>query len=182
MNTKTWATIALTAGLTVISATPSSAVVTSVEFVPSTSCPSTDTTLFVNGQSTTIVSIGAGYWYKESLDGSVSYYDGASTDMWPGLYAYADFSTWPVTYEWIIEIYQGDPRVPGSTLVASDTLTITGTCPDDERGERPGRKSVDSDELATTGNNPAVGTWIPALGLVAIALGTLRFWRRKRSV
>ena len=177
MKTKTWATIALAASLTVISATPSSALVTSIEFVPSTSCPGTDTTLFVNGQSTNLVNIGSGYWYKQTLDGVVTYSDGASTDLWPGLYTYAEFSTWPATYEWIMEIYQGDPRVPGSTLVVSDALSITGTCPAPE----PEDESDDSEPLAATGSNPAVGTWIPALGLGVLALGALRFWRRKQS-
>jgi hypothetical protein len=176
VNTKTLATIALAAGLTVISATPSSALVTSIEFVPSTTCPGTDTTLFINGQSTNLVSIGAGYWYKQTLDGVVTYLDGASSDLWPGLYPYADFSTWPATYEWIMEIYQGDPRVPGSTLVVSEALSITGTCPTELEDE-----SDDSEPLAATGSNPAVGTWIPALGLGVLALGTLRFWRRQQS-
>ncbi len=172
MTSKILVTVALAAGLTMISATPSSAVVTSVEFVPSTTCPGTDTTIFINGQSTNIVSTGAGYWIKQILDGVASYYDGTNNDVWPGLYPYADFATWPVTNEWVIEYYQGDPRVPGSTLVASDTLTITDTCPIDPEEE--------PEPLAATGATSAVNLWLPALGLVTVALGTLRFWRRKQ--
>lgn len=189
MKSKVWTTIALTTGLTLIGATPSLAVVTSVEFDPSTSCPGTDTTLYVNGQTTNITNIGAGYWLKQTIDGVTTYYDGTNNDLWPGLYAYADFSTWPATYEWIIEIYQGDPRVPGGTLIATDALTITDTCPpapeETEEPEEPQPEESDNSDntesLAATGSNPAVIAWVPVLALATAALGTLRFWRRKRS-
>ena len=170
MTPKILVTVALAAGLTMISATPSSAVVTSVEFVPSTTCPGTDTTLWINDQTSSNVSLDTGYWMKESLDGVITYWDGAITSLSPGLYRYVDFSTWPVTNEWSIEIYLGDPRVPGSTLVTSSSLVIADTCPPEEEPE----------PLAATGATSAVNLWLPALGLVTVALGTLRFWRRKQ--
>jgi hypothetical protein len=174
VNSKAIATAAIAAGLTIISSTPSSALVTSVEFVPSAVCPGTDTTWFVNGQSTGMAAVEAGYWMKETRDGVVSYLDGIGVHIDAGLYTYTELASWPLTIGYAIEIYQGDPREPGSTLVASDALTISATCPPEE-------ESNDSEPLAATGGNQALGGWLPALGLATVLIGTIRFWRRKRS-